>query len=267
MRASSWGVCLVAALAATTAACTQTVVAVDPSLLDDLVGYWRLNEPAGSTVVHDSSTHANDGTLVSLDPATVWIADGPEGQALSVEGKGHVNVPDSASIDSITSQVTMAAWMYLDGTTTDYATAISRQIGTGYGQHYHLSVNSNMEPALFITTGPDAHQVVLFASPTVPQKTWFHLAATYDGTYERLYLNGVQVDSGLQSGTFVPETNPVILSGNGNTNTVGESVPGRLDDVMLYRRALSAQDITRIYKLALLPPKSAHTDASADRDH
>lgn len=264
---------LCAVLLAGVAACSpKTIVAVDPfpcsdggnligcpGLLDGIVGFWRLSDGSGA-VARDSSGWANDGMLAGLDPATAWVADGPEGEALSVEAKGHVTVPDSASIDSIVDRITMAAWMYLDGTiaTDDYATAISRQVGTTYGQHYHMGVNSSLQPVTFITTGAAGNQVVRFAPVTVPQKAWFHLAVTYDGATVLVYFNGVQVDSGAQSGTFIPETTPVILSGNGNADMINEAVPGRLADVMLYRRALSAHEITEIYDGTLVKPR--HTD-------
>jgi hypothetical protein len=256
----------VAAVTLLAAGCSaRTIVVVDPypctgdgatgcppGLLDDLIGFWRLDDAPGSATARDWSGWVNDGTLAAgLDPATAWVADGPEGGALSVEGKGYVNVPRSASIDSITTQVTLAAWMYLDGTIMDYATAISRQIGTGFGQHYHLSVNAQHQAILFITT-PAAGQVVLGGPATVPQQTWIHLAGTYDGSMARLYVDGAEVDSKACTGPFATETNPVVLSGNGNGANVTESVPGRLDDVMLYRRALAADEIVRIKNGALL---------------
>ena len=167
---------------------------------------------------------------------------------------GYVDVPSSASINSITNQVTVAAWIYLEGTITDYATAISRQIGTGFDQHYHLSVNAQQQAILFITT-PAAGQVVIGSPMTVPQQAWVHLAGTYDGSQARLYVNGAEVNSQAATGPFAAETNPVILSGNGNdtSKAVSELVPGRLDEVMLYRRALGADEIARLKGGALLP--------------
>ena len=66
-----------------------------------------------------------DGTLVGLDSATAWVAGGPGGGALSLQGKGHVVVPPSTSIASITEQVTVAAWIFLQGPVTEFATALS----------------------------------------------------------------------------------------------------------------------------------------------
>ena len=256
-----------AALAGALAGCApRTLVVVDPypcadgatapcanGLLDGLVGYWRLDDPPGSATARDWSGWGNDGMLVNLDPSTAWVAGGPEGGALSPQAKGYVNVVPSTSIDSVTDQVTVAAWIYVDETLTDYATSISRQIGPSYEQHYHVSINDQMLPALFITTSTQGK--VFISSPTaVPQQTWVHIAGTYDGTTARLYVNGAEVASAPESGPFATETNPVVLGGNGNTSsrTVSELIPGQLDDVMLYSRALSGDEIAAIEGGALL---------------
>jgi len=283
LRDSSFraGLTLTALLSSTLvgAGCSgRTIVAVDPysscpeggatgcapaGLWDDLIGYWRLNDAPGSTTARDWSARGNTGTLFGLDAATVWVADGPEVGALSVQGNGYVNVPDSASIDSITDQVTLAAWIFLTapvGTGT-YATAISRQLGTGLEQHYHLSVNDQHQAILFITTTTSGKKV-LGGPTTIPQQTWVHLAGTYDGSQSRIYVNGAEVASQAVTGSFAAETNPVVLSGNGNNDNhaVSEFVPGELDGVMLYRRALGATEIAQLAGGILLPSGAFHPD-------
>ena len=275
----------ICALAVLGAACSaQTIVAVDPypcsdaspagcppKLTDGLIGYWKLNDATGSMMAHDSSDWGNHGSLMGIDASTAWVSGGPEGRSIAIPGAGYINVAASSSIDSITDRVTMAAWMYIDGTLGDYATAISRQVADGYGQHYHLSINTEMRPALFITTDVSG-QVPTFGTKengdfiTVLQRTWVHLAGTYDGSQSRLYLNGAEIDSKPTSGVFVAESNPVILGGNGNAanRAVGEPVPGRLNEILLYKRALSAGEIARIYNGALLPPSSSPSDAAVD---
>ena len=275
MLGSRHAVAVAIAVSAAAGACSpKTLVVVDcpdggtscsNGLLDGLIGYWRLNDAPGSTGARDSSGWGNDGTLSGLDPASAWVSGGPEGGTLSVQGKGYVNVPESASIDSITDQVTVAAWMNVQAAIPDYSTAISRQIGNGFGQHYHLSINSGGQAILFITT-PQSGQVVL-GSPTntpLPQQTWIHLAGTYDGSVARLYVNGKEVQNLPAMGAFAAETNPVVLSGNGNGTsfTVSEFVQGLLDEVMLYRRALSADEIARLAAGALLPSGPFHPDAA-----
>ena len=243
-----------AALAAGAAACSgRTVVAVDPY---DLIGFWRLDDGVGSATARDSSGWGNDGTLVDLPPATVWSAGGPEGTALAVEGKGYVNVVPSPSIDSITNQITVAASMYLEGTISDYATAISRQIGTGLNQLYHLSIYNDMKP-MFIVDAPDRY-LQLKGPDTIPLDTWLHVAGTWDGTEARLYLNGAVVATGaLVSSPLEAEQTPLVLGGNGNNAAITELFPGRLADVILYRRVLTAEEIAQLASGAFSQPSGA----------
>jgi hypothetical protein len=259
---------------------TKTLVAVDPypcgdagasgcaSLLDGLVGWWRLDDPDGSATARDWSSWGNDGTLAGLDPSTAWVTGGPEGRAFAAQAKGYFNVAASSSIDSVTDQITVAAWMYLNGTIAagSYATAISRQIGTGYGQTYHLSITDTQHPGLFVTTTTGG-QLDIVAAATVPQNSWVHLAGTFDGAMTHLYLNGVEVNTGALTGSLAPETNPVVLGGNGNTDShaVSEQIPGELDEIMLYRRALSAGEVARLAGGALLPA-GLHLDGGSGGD-
>ena len=278
----------IAALAATlclaAAACSQRLlIAVDPAppdpcasgstdaagcvptgLLDGLVGYWKLDDGAGSATARDSSGQGNNGSLIAVNAETEWVP-GKSGTALELGGAGWVNVAPSTSIDGIVDQVTVAAWIYLDGTINRYGTAASRQIGSGIQQHYHVSLNSDVKPNLFITTGLD--DVALLTAPNaVAPRTWIHLAGTYDGMNARLYVNGVEAAFQSLSGTFAPDTTPVIIGGNGNdaSGVPTELFPGRLDEVMLYHRALSATEIGRLHAGTLFMPPPPGVDAGID---
>lgn len=258
------------------AACSpRTLVVVDPDpcadggavgctpigLLDDLVGAWHLDEASGSTVAQDWAARGNDGTLVDLDPATAWVT-GRAGGALAVEAAGFVRVEPSASIDSITNQVTIAGWVYLEGTVTDYATAASREVGNTIDQHYHISINSLETPTLFIMT--DVATVRLTTPTPVARMTWAHIAGTYDGSRAQLYVDGQEVMSQALTGRFIPDTTPFILGGNGNgvPGAPSELFPGRIDEIMLYRRALSADEIDQLHDGALFP-SAVGPDAAA----
>ena len=235
------------------------------ALLDGLVGYWPLNDGTGSTIATDLLGR-NPGTLVDLDPATAWVSGRSVG-ALAVAGAGFVNVPASPSIDSIADQLTIAGWGYLSatGTIDDYATIASREDGTTIDQHYHISINSRGEvPAMWLKT--ETTNFLLQGPTAVARQTWVHVAGTYDGTIARLYVNGEEVDSQALTGRLIADTTPVILGANGNgagSANVSERFPGRIDEIMLYRRALSATEVEQIYNGALFAPPPAGQDAGA----
>ena len=74
----------------------------------------------------------------------------------------------------------------------------------------------------------------------LPLNTWTHLAATYDGTTLRLYVNGSQVGSRAVASPLLTSTGVLRFGGN---SVWGEFFAGRIDEVRLYNRALTAAEI------------------------
>jgi hypothetical protein len=75
---------------------------------------------------------------------------------------------------------------------------------------------------------------------SVPLNAWTHLAATYDGSALRLYVNGTQVSTLAVSGSIVATGGAVKIGGN---SIWGEYFKGMIDDVRIYNRALSATEV------------------------
>jgi len=237
--------------------------AAPTGLLDNLVGHWRLDDGTGSTTAFDSTGRGNNGVVHGLDANTAWVAGRSQG-ALETAHAGWVQVAASPTIDAIVDRVTVCAWVYQRDMITaadKFGTALSRQIGTTENQHYHLSLFLG-RPNLFITT--DTAYMMPMTSDSVPRDTWVHLAGVYDGATARLYVNGAEVASAPLTGRFARDTTPVILGGNGNdaSGVPTELFPGRIDELMLYARALSAAEIGQLAAGALFP--AGARDAGAD---
>jgi hypothetical protein len=233
-------------------------------LLDGLVGHWRLDDGTGSTVAVDSSGRGNDGALHDLDPNTAWVGGRSLG-ALQTAHAGWVEVALKPSIDAIVDGVTVSAWVNQEaaiGSPDNFGTALSRQIGTSEDQYYHLSLFFDGRPTLFITT--DVGYVSPGAPDPVPQNTWIHLAGTYDGAVVRIYVNGAEVANQPLTGRFMHDRTPVILGGNGNdaSGVPTELFPGRIDELMLFGRALGADEIAQLAAGATFP--AAASDAGSD---
>src|SRR3954468_22648229 len=70
--------------------------------------------------------------------------------------------------------------------------------------------------------------------PVVAVNTWTHIAVTYDGAQIRIYFNGIEAGSRRANGNLMPSSQPM---------EVGNVFPGRIDEVRIYSRALSAAEI------------------------
>ena len=76
----------------------------------------------------------------------------------------------------------------------------------------------------------------LLSPSALPANTWSHLAFTYDGSFMRLYVNGVEVTNQPLTGSAVVSTGALKIGGNA---IWGEWFAGLIDEVRLYNRALT----------------------------
>jgi len=75
----------------------------------------------------------------------------------------------------------------------------------------------------------------------LPMNTWTHLAGTFDGTTQRLYINGQLVGS-VDTPLGPANTAPLLIGGSASCATTG----GRIDEVEIFNRALSQTEIQAI---------------------
>lgn len=93
------------------------------------------------------------------------------------------------------------------------------------------------------------HDYAQNAQPSSPTtlsvNTLYHFAFVFDGTDKAIYIDGVEDVSGTYShGTVGSDTH---LSIGSSTWSTSQGMTGRLEDVRVYDRALSAQEIEAIY--------------------
>jgi hypothetical protein len=74
----------------------------------------------------------------------------------------------------------------------------------------------------------------------LPVNNWSHLAMTYDGSTLRLYVDGTQVSSRAITGNIAASAQPLRIGGNA---VWGEYFKGLIDEVRIYRRALTPAQI------------------------
>jgi concanavalin A-like lectin/glucanase superfamily protein len=218
------------------------------TLNNGLVGYWAFDQ--AGTSYPDYSGNGNTASA----PAGAWTAAGEVGGALDLTSALYfaVGTPGSASVNTITSAVSIAAWIVPLAAGAEY-TIISRFVGAGY---WKLSLN--IVGALAFSAGT---RVV--ASPGMPGDgtRWVHVAASYDGTIVRLYVNGAQVAMTTFTGISLIG-GPVDGGAGGYGLDIGgrydnnmaydvDIYNGQMDEMMVYNRALTATEVDAIARGAL----------------
>ena len=94
---------------------------------------------------------------------------------------------------------------------------------------------------------------------------WHHLAATYDGAVQRFYLDAQSFTNVAWQGR-VPTNNYDVTIGANHSNAassgrapgeVGASFDGLMDEVMMFNRALSPDEVRQLYELPSAPSAAA----------
>lgn len=203
---------------------------MNAAIASGLVAAYGFEEASGTTATDVSGT-GNHGTLAG----PTRTANGRFGRALTFDGINDVvTVADAASLDG--ARVTVEAWLYPTAL-SGWRTAVIKEAPGG--MVYSLYAHDNQpNPAMTISVGGVDSSAS--GTSTLPLNTWSHLAGTYDGTTVRLFVNGVQVATRAVPGPLTPSANPLRIGGN---SVWGEYFSGRIDEVRVYNRVLTAAEI------------------------
>ncbi|MCI0590883.1 MAG: PKD domain-containing protein, partial [Gammaproteobacteria bacterium] len=209
-----------------------------------LVAAYTFEEKNGTTVV-DASGKGNNGTI----SGATRINQGRFGKALSFDGNGNVvTVNDAASLD-LTTGMTIEAWVYPINPSANWTpwhpvvmkAGSTNTNGSTYGAAaYVLYASTDTDQAATGVFTNGSWLEYLKEGPTLATNTWTHIAGTYNGTTQRLYINGEEVANS-------PLTDPIQVSDGvlyiGGTPFWGEFFRGYIDEIRVYNRALTAAEI------------------------
>jgi hypothetical protein len=211
-----------------------------------LVAWWRAENDALDAV------GTNHGTLIQ--PAN--FTEGKVGLGMTFGTPGRLAVPHSAALAN--QQFTIEAWAKPDGPGPNNDAGGNTLIGKQMAQDCNtmLAVNWRATDNRFLFTYGLGTAIV--SNNTFPPGSFYHIAASYDGSVFRLHVNGT-----LQGEHALVKTMTYVAGDDWSigTNACGINVGyprtwnGVIDEVAIYNRALSAAEIATI-----------HTAGSAGKD-
>jgi len=214
---------------------------------------------AGDGDALDLSGNGNNGTLQNGTGFTV----GKVGQGLTFDGgDDQITIPDNANQNGGTN-LTIEAW--INPTSLPHGGTILQKRTSGNIGGYVF------EPTQPSGGGqPNGLQFVImiggvysFLNPAnvVQPNVWQHVAATYDGAFMRIYVNGVEVANKPQTGAIDNVAAPVVIG----RNVVGSNAfQGKIDEISVYNRALTAAEIQSISNADLAGKYKAQATVPSD---
>ncbi len=154
-------------------------------------------------------------------------------------------VTDSPSLD-ITSAITIEAWVYIDKY-SNWDSILSKPWNVTGAPNiiYSLGFGNDSNFALLLTSYGTSTNCFSARNPT-SLKVWTHIAGIWNGTYMTLYVNG------NSSGSPCPfagplDTNKENISIGGYKYGKTYDFDGRIDNVKIYNRALSTEQMLANY--------------------
>ena len=147
-----------------------------------------------------------------------------------------------------TTAITQECWVLFTANTTEVM--LGAQYGSGSDNSYAIWLNgANNWTGGVRVSGSFNYQSYASA---VSLNTWYHFVHTYDGSNQRLYLNGFQVLSWVTTGSIQYDINNTLLAVGNDYNSgynggASVGVQGKLAKVSIYNRALSASEVKQNY--------------------
>jgi hypothetical protein len=211
-----------------------------------------------STKAVDESRYHNNGTI----SGATWTSAGRINSALQFDGiDDHVDCGNSSTLD-LTDEITIELWMKPEaaqevcwdgvkgnygviakavaGIPRDYSRWWSWQLRYGSPDNCRLGFQFNINPL-------EESKWVTVKQKLMPG-LWYYIAGTFDGTTIKCYLNGALKDTNQISRIALFRIQPTdarLLIGEDGWHNMFN---GTIDEVRIYRRALTAQEIMLHYK-------------------
>lgn len=234
----------------TESAGTPALVPATPEKLPGgLVLYFNFDSEPTAGKVPDLSGHGNDGQAVNVQ----WVADSHRGGCVRFGlTNSYIRVPDNDSLNP--TDMTLAAWINTSLTDRTWR----RIFDKAYGKEFDLTMGG--DNAVGGTNdgkswrGQVALEVAHQWAPSgfkVADGQWHQVVGTFDGSALQLYIDGRPIGKPRRAkghpGHAAFDLTIGQNSSIGSPEEIGQSFDGMMDDVMMFNRALSPDEVAALY--------------------
>lgn len=221
---------------------------VVPIVPSDYSAAWTFYELSGSTA-HDLkgvSTGTLSGTYFWGGPGMDCPLPGvicPNSGYLDFSNTARMTATDNTNLDLLATG-TVAAWIYVNSF-QDYGGIIHK--GTDISnESYSLQFSTSGRLALQLWRTDSSYINMESAANLMVANRWYHVAGTWDASSAKLYINGSEVKSVTNSIGAVRNVSGPLLLGAQQTSSPHYYFDGRIDEVYLFKRALTAAEIANM---------------------
>jgi hypothetical protein len=211
----------------------------------NLVAYYTFDEASG-TIAYDYSGNGNTGTL--YNGSTIcsggncpnWV-DGKYGKAIKFDGvDDYVQVPDSSTLNLGTGDFTIIAWIKASfNQSVTYPQILSKRSGTTDGFLFGLWSDGKLYMQIAGTNYATA------TGPDLRDNTWHYVAVVRNGSIVTYYIDGT--NKGSFTSTSNMNSTHSLWIGLDEPAISNTAFNGTIDEVRIYNRALTTQEIQTLY--------------------
>jgi hypothetical protein len=207
-----------------------------------LVARWQFNEATGATTVADSAAGLYPGTVAG---SPTFVA-GHAGNAINLTptaapSSQYVDMANPSPPGLVADGYSFSFWIWFDSVAAERA--LISKINNSSGAGILFEQNGS---AFRVFVGQTTPNINVTAGPPVVINTWTHWAVTLDAGTVRLYKNGTALATGSYTASNVSNTATNFTVGR-QGGVAARDFDGRIDDVLIYNRVLSAAEITSIF--------------------
>lgn len=208
-----------------------------PPIVNGLIGWWKLDEGTG-TIAKDSSGFGNNGTLIG---SPSWGFGRIRGKSIYLNGAQYLSLPFGQNFNLSTFTVTV--WLNVSTYSSNPRLMSNSHTDSDF-KGFQLMINNGGASGFFDVGTANGVGVATWSS-TISTGKWYHYVGVYNGSTVTSYINGVSVASGPITGTLLSGDNNFSIGYN--LASTSDYLTGYINDVRLYKRALSQSELTTIY--------------------